>query len=290
MKTKIITAVVNNPRFIEIQHYTIQKHFKGEYEFIVFNDAKGFPDFTNGNDIGVKSQIEETCRRLHIQCINIPNDGHRTLKCPVARCRDSMNYILDYQRKNPDRYLMLDSDMFLIDDFDIEAKYSAYECAIILQQRERSRTNYFWNGIYYFDMTRMKDLELLNWDHFADCDVGGRMSQWLEKQMAGKPMPDQNEIRWTNKRFHTDRIYFMKHLWSCTWDMTELPKNIDSDLVLVDFLKGDPRNVGGKFFCEIYDDVFLHYRAGGNWREEGLGFHQKLSESLYRAIVRKVEV
>ena len=33
---KIITSVVNNPLFIEIQYYTLQKYFQGEYEFIVF--------------------------------------------------------------------------------------------------------------------------------------------------------------------------------------------------------------------------------------------------------------
>jgi len=54
---KIITAVVNNPIFIEIQYYTLKKYFQGEYEFIVFNDAKDFPDFTNYNDITIKSQI-----------------------------------------------------------------------------------------------------------------------------------------------------------------------------------------------------------------------------------------
>ena len=33
---KIITAVVNNPDFIEIQYWTLKEHFKGEYEYIVF--------------------------------------------------------------------------------------------------------------------------------------------------------------------------------------------------------------------------------------------------------------
>ena len=37
---KVVTAVVNNPVFIELQHHTLKKYFKGgDYEFIVFNDA-----------------------------------------------------------------------------------------------------------------------------------------------------------------------------------------------------------------------------------------------------------
>jgi len=33
---KIVTAVVNNPIFIEIQYNTLKKYFQGEYEFIIF--------------------------------------------------------------------------------------------------------------------------------------------------------------------------------------------------------------------------------------------------------------
>ena len=31
------------------------------------------------------------------------------------------------------------------------------------------------------------------------------------------------------------------------------------------FLRDDKRNVNGKFYCEIYDDSILHFRAGSNW-------------------------
>jgi len=37
---KIVTAVVNNPTFIEVQYHTLKKYVKGDYDFIVFNDAK----------------------------------------------------------------------------------------------------------------------------------------------------------------------------------------------------------------------------------------------------------
>ena len=41
----------------------------------------------------------------------------------------------------------------------------------------------------------------------------------------------------------------------------------------------------GKFFCEIYDNVFLHYRAGGNWRNEGINIHKKLTKELKEALL-----
>jgi hypothetical protein len=276
---KIITAVVNNPIFIEIQYYTLKKYFQGEYEFIVFNDAKAFPDFTNGNDTTIKTQIEDICIKLNIKYINIPNNNHESDSWAMTRCADSMNYILQYQKNNPDKYLLLDSDMFLIDYFDIN-KYSNYDCAIVLQSRNQSELNYFWNGIYYFDITKMKNLELLDWSRCEDCDVGGMMQEWLKKQMVNSPMPNADEIRYANNKYHTNDIYFIKHLWSCTWDISELPKKFQYNEKLIDFLKNDIRNVDGKFFCEIYDDAFLHYRAGGNWRNEGLDLHKSLSQKL----------
>ena len=280
---KIVTAVVNNPTFIEIQYNTLKKFFKGEYEFIVFNDAKSFPDFTNGGNPTIKNSIEMLCNKLEITCINIPNEQHKTNSNAAIRCADSMTFILDYQKKNPDKYLLLDSDMFLIDYFDIN-KYSQYDCAVVLQSRNNFKVNYFWNGIYYFDMTKMKNLDLLNWSCCPGCDVGGMMQEWLQKQMKDKPIPNTDEIRWKNELFHTNNIYFIKHLWSCSWDITELPTNIIESSPIIDFIKNDPRNSNNKFFCEIYDNVFLHYRAGGNWLNEGMDLHYNLSNNLYRSI------
>ena len=280
---KIVTAVVNNPTFIEIQYNTLKKFFKGEYEFIVFNDAKSFPDFTNGGNTTIKNSIEMLCNKLEITCINIPNEQHKNNKKASIRTADSMTFILNYQKQNPDKYLLLDSDMFLIDYFDIN-KYSQYDCAIVLQSRNDFKINYFWNGIYYFDMTKMKNLDLLNWSCCPGCDTGGMTQEWLQKQMKDKPIPNTDEIRWKNKLFHTNNIYFIKHLWSCSWDITELPTNIIESSPIIDFIKNDPRNSNNKFFCEIYDNVFLHYRAGGNWMNEGMDLHYNLSNNLYRSI------
>ena len=283
---KIITAVVNNPIFIEIQFHTLQKYFKGSYEFIIFNDAKDFPDFTNGGDITIKSKIEDVCKGLGIQCINIPNNSHKICHDAAIRCSDSMNYILNYQKQYLDQYLLLDSDMFLIDHFDI-SKYQEYDCAIVLQTRENGNINYFWNGIYYFNMNKIKNIDKLNWNCCNGCDVGGMMQEWLKIQMKGSSFPSTDMIRWTQQSFHSNNIYFIKHLWSCTWNSDELPENIKANKRLIDFFQKDPRNETGKYFCEVYDNVFLHYRAGGNWRNEGLETHRLLTNKLKLIFINK---
>ena len=279
---KFITSVVNNPTFIEIQYNTLKKYCQGEYEFIVFNDAKGYPDFTNYNDITIKTQIEDMCKRLNIKCINIPNNHHKNLDMS-SRHADTFNkHVLQYQLKNPDKYLIMDSDMFLIDYFDVN-KFSQYETAIVLQRRNDE--GYLWPGLCYLDMTKMKNFELINWNILPGFDSGGRTKEWLKLQLGNTPVPNTDEIRWTNNVFHTNGIYFIKHLWSCSWNINELPQNLKNNTRLIDFLQNDIRNINGKFFCEIYDNVFIHYRAGGNWRNEGRQLHAQLSEKLRNCLL-----
>jgi len=280
---KIVTPVVNNPEFIYIQYHTLKKYFKGDYEFIVFNDGKNFHDFTNGGDINIRDKIEDKCRELGIQCINIPNDHHRTLLAPSGRCADSMNFILNYQRQNPDKYLLLDSDMFLIDDFKVEELFK-YDCALVLQQREN--IVYFWHGLCYLDFTKINDTDMMNWDVSVSLkvDTGGMMYIWLNKHLENRIIPSISDLRHGEYK-HTDNTYFFRHLWSCSWNENELPDNLKSHSKLLQFLYEDVRNENGNFFCEIYDGRFLHYRGGCNWREEGLRIHNILTKKLLNALV-----
>ena len=278
---KIVTAVVNNVDFIEIQYHSLKKYLKGSYEFIVFNDAKEFPDFTNGGDLSIKGRIMELCAKLNIRCIDIPNEHHRYMDMSARHVDTFNNYVLKYQKANPDKYLILDSDMFLVDYFDID-QYTKYESALVLQTRED--IHYFWPGLCYLDFTKINNIDLLNWDKNGQ-DSGGMMQQWLQLQMQGKEMPKTDTIRWTNKTYHTDTVYFIKHLWSGSWNLSELPENLKGNQALVGFLIEDIRNENDNFFCEIYDNVFLHYRAGGNWRGEGIALHEELTQRLKSALI-----
>lgn len=274
---KVITVVVNNPIFIEIQFNTLLKFMNCDYEFIVFNDAKSFQDYSNGNNYFVKKEIIDMCKKLNIKCIDIPNEHHKEKIEASERTADSMNFILTYQKLNPEKYLFLDSDMFLIDNFYL-SDYENYDSAIVLQSRNNFKMNYLWNGLYYFDFQKMKKINLLNWNCLAQCDTGAMTYQWLYSQI--KNIPNTDEIRFSNKTFHENKIYFIKHLWSCSWDEREIPPNLKKNDKLYRFLKEDPRNYNDKFYCEIYDNKFLHYRAGGNWEKKDMKTHIDLSLKL----------
>ena len=65
---KIITSVVNTD-FIKIQYFSLKKFFKNDFEYIVFNDTKNFPEYTNYFDTSMKNKVENLCNELNISSI-----------------------------------------------------------------------------------------------------------------------------------------------------------------------------------------------------------------------------
>jgi hypothetical protein len=267
---KIVTAVVNNPTFIEVQYHTLKKYVKGDYDFIVFNDAKDWPDFTNFNDSTVRTQIRQKCSDLGITCIDIPNKHHKESNLSYSqKSGESCNYMMSYMKSNPDKYFVIDSDMFLINTLDIK-DYEKFQCAIVLQ--ERYRMFYPWNGLFYIDVQKDDHFDLINWsptkDGNLECDTGGASRTWLSK-ISNDNHPkfegfnETETIRYSPYEYRIKHIYYIKHLWSLTWNETEFPSNLDQKYIKI--LKEDPRNRNGKFYCEIYDNKFLHIRGGGRW-------------------------
>jgi len=285
---KIVTAVVNNPTFIEIQYHTLKKYLRGvdAYEFIVFNDAKPFPDETNDGDLTLRTKIEETCRGLGILCIPIPNDHHLGMSMSNRHADTFNKHVLRYQLEHPDKYLLLDSDMFLIAELDMRT-YFQYECALVLQSRSDSKLNYFWPGLCYLDFNRIQGKHLLNWAQGRGGDTGGMMADWLKLQANGAPFPNTDDLRWKkDATFPNETIYYIRHLWSGSWNETELPANLKERKDLLTFFQEDVRNpTNGNYYCEIYDNVFLHYRAGGNWNREGMTLHNTLADKLKAILV-----
>lgn len=279
---KVLTCAVNNYHYIEIQYNTLKRYMKCDYEFIVFNDAKSFPDFSNFDDVTIRDKIRETCVRLGIKCVDIQNDHHVYSTNPSGRTADSMNIMWQYQLANPDKYLIIDSDMFLIDNFDPK-EYDNYSCAVVLQNHDGDC--YIWNGLVYFDMDKIRDKHLMNWGTGSH-DTGGQTQEWLAKQTTIDFTPE--DLRYKLRNGHVkDSVYFYHHLWSISWADNEMPESVAKNEGLRRLLKEDPRNEGDKYFMEVYANKFLHVRAGGNWRREGQAVHKHVTEGLYSLFCQK---
>ena len=263
---KIITSVIN-ANYIEIQYLSLKKFLKNDFEYIIFNDAKNFNDSTNNNDLTIKKKVIDTCKKLNIQCINHNNDFHINMKSASFRHATVLNLMLEYQKNNPDEYLYIDNDIFLIDYLDIN-KYRKYDTAIVLQHRNINNIdiNYIWPGLCYFNKN-ISNINLLNWNLANGCDTGGMTYKWLLDINNSNTFPTTKSLRTAknNEIYNNDKIYFINHLWASSWEINELPDNLNNNKKFVELLVSDVRNKNNKISCELYDSVFLHYRGGSNW-------------------------
>lgn len=277
---KVVSIITNHPIFIDLQKKSLEKYLKVDYEYIVFNDGKDWPDITNFYDpINEGRQaIIEKCEELDVTCINLPNEKHKHIQCASLRHVDSLQFLLDYMMQNKDEYLILDGDMFLIDLLDIE-KYRKHDCACVLQ--ERPRLQYIWPNLFYVDLNKLKHIELfkLNID---GADTGSASHHWLETFPCS--FPKCEEIRHSSHQFTNEYFYFIKHLWSCSWNENEIPENLKKNETLLAFLKNDFRNQSGRFFCEIYDQCLFHYRAGSNWMGQPKETHKQQLHKLFSVL------
>ena len=272
---EVHTSVVNHPEFIEWQFRALKTFMKGDWNFVVFNDAKSWPEFTNFGDASMRAEIRRTCERLNVMCIDIPNDRHQSVTCPATRCADSMNFMVNsyrhvYNCGIHNRVLCIDSDMFPVVPMDASTLYADVAAAYVPQPREN--LNYIWNGLWYMDFDKVWSVDKIDWCNgiFKNelCDVGGAMTYWLDE----KP---------TNAQ-----VYEIKHRWSLTWDeKCALPH--DMAPVWMDFFRKDVKNQDGKFWCELYDERFMHYRAGGNWEHLDRSVHDERIRGL-REVFEKV--
>ena len=130
MKT-IIYSCHTNCKFIELQYKSIQKYFKSEYEYIVFDDSRDYEHLTAYNIIQT-NKIKQICDKLNIKYIRIPQELHDNRdkimpKCfvnkddhPISRTCVAVQYGLKYTIDNFNNCyaFILDADMFFIDNFN----------------------------------------------------------------------------------------------------------------------------------------------------------------------------
>lgn len=265
---KIITITTGDTIFLEIQYHTLNKYVKEHYEFIVFNACVRQKDYSNSYNENAYNDIVNVCENLEIMFLNLFNQEEQFYYDNIDTASSRHAYILrkivKYMKDNPDEYLMIDSDMFAIDTIDMN-DFRKYECAGVLQQS--GIVSYLWAGLFYININKCRNLDLLNdFDcgiyNNQRCDTGGGSSMWLNSLTSNIPEP--KKIRYEEiDKFNNNGVKFIKHLWSCSWDKSEYPSNLNKNIL--QYCIEDVRNVDNKYFCEIYDEKFFHFRAGSNW-------------------------
>jgi hypothetical protein len=238
MTVQIFTSVVNRPQFLELQVKLFSKFLEDDYQFHVVYD--------DGIDKNILKQFENICQNnnliLHKADDCVIDNNPSTCISKVVKW---IYYELLIKTYHDDICMIVDSDMFLIDKFNVQDYISEYPIAGIPQYREHVK--YITNQLMIFNMKEIIKIDqnidfmdgIIENQHVDSC---GEMYYWFKRNNI-----DLKEIA----------IVYPTHF---------------NDIELQ-----DPSITNGINF-EMHGDIFLHYRAGSNWFSKWKENHDPLIE------------
>jgi len=231
----IFTSVVNRPDFILLQDKLFQKFLKNEYHFHVVDDSI---------EQTISEQFYNICSENGFSYYKKPE---RTVQMnPAQACADTVqwtyNTLIKENHKN-DIVFFCDSDLFLIDEFDIIEYMS--DAIIAGLPQYRGSVTYMWNGIMFFNMPMMGDLDINFSDGVVEnemTDVGGHTYYYFKKN---------------NIQMKETDVQYPTHYYDIELQNEEVTRGYNFELHL--------------------DGKFLHYRAATNWHTNWRGSQDPLT-------------
>ena len=282
-KTIVLTTHTRNFDFLSLQAQQLSKHVKFPYIFVAGIDLQGSPQTGVLGDDETKENFAKVSITTKTSLVQIPSSVHEersiifpNRKGPAGantskRSADSLQYLLSvvpWWKFNS--LLVIDGDMFPIATIQKPLVSESNVFRGIKQNRKlfNRSVDYFWNG-YFWIHNSCPFHHLLNFNcglvAKINTDAGGETSYFL-KALTHFGYP----------------ISYADHLSSGSWGDLDIA-NLDVSEALRIFIRSDTRNDRhGRFFSEIYDRVFFHYRAGGNWMKNNV-----LDEENRRKLLRQ---
>jgi hypothetical protein len=227
----IFTSVVNRPDFVALQDQLFQKFLKNDYRFHVVDDSI---------DENISSQFKEICELRNIEYYKTPETLEHNN--PSTKVGNVIQWAFDDIVKkecSSDIVFWTDSDMFLIDEFDIQEYMS--DCVIAGLPQIRKHIKYMWNGLMFFNMPKLLELDSdirFNVD-FVDgehLDTGGETYRYFKKNNI--------ELKETDVQYPSEY----------------------NDIEL----QNEEVTRGYNFELHL-EGKFLHYRAATNWHSNWRG-------------------
>lgn len=281
-KVVIFTYSYNRPDFIELQHKTFKKFLQDEYQFVVFNDAR---------DPHLYKKIKETCKKLNIKCIKIPQEIHarpylqrgpgESYDNPSVRNCNVVQYSLDhYGFYHDDIVVLLDSDMFLVKPFSIKQFMQNYDVAA-LPQSQGTEIRYLWIGLVFLNMATMPNKTTINFNcgkiNDLHVDTGGYTHYYLQSNPTAR-VHDMN-LMYT-ETLACDVCCQEKNISACTHNTLVLQQR-QCNPSFIKFLQSGPSTGYHPYYMELLlDQTFLHYRSATNWNGKAQEYHRQKTKIL----------
>jgi hypothetical protein len=223
MKVKIFTFTFNRPDILQYQIDSFNKYIEDDFEFHVVYDTR---------DNEYLESFQKICEENNIILHHHISKPGNT---PSFYNSDAIQWTYDNLIKSDKEdfiAMILDHDIFLIDNFNISDFMNGYDISGLPQTR--GSVEYVWVGLILF---KKSSLENLKFDFYP---------QVVDGQMLDSGGGTHKLLRNKNIRFKPTNV--------------EYP----NDYKGINF--NDPSNSNGGYAMELHaDKKFLHFRNACNW-------------------------
>lgn len=172
METKIFTLVFNRPDLLQQQIDSFKKNFIGDYEFNVVYDTR---------DNKYLKEFSEICDNNGVNFYHhVSQPGYTPSFYGSDNFRWAYENII-LKKEEESFILVMDHDLFLIDEFDVNEFMDGYDIATNTQAREYIK--YPWQGLFLF---KRSVLAPKKWNFHPvtvdgiSCDAGGGLHSLYE--------------------------------------------------------------------------------------------------------------
>jgi len=284
--TKVITTVAAWPEALPVMKAQLSRHLQEPFEFVCFVDTPSKPGPYNLWDRTLRGRAEEIAQKNADRYFLVPEELHldRRILFPSTsekkgnnantRAADTLQFAWNQViKESRGPVLILDNDMFPIQDFNTQAMLSKNPVAGIYSispgRIPSENIDWIWSGLLFLDPARMSEKELWSFDcgrvNNVPVDVSGQTHNWLTNA----------------KKFGIEPLW-LPHLASLNWGIEQVSSSFSSEIL--EFIIKDDRNRDGKFYTELYDGKFLHFRAGSNWKKEPAELVKKRNKDFLVAL------
>jgi len=136
---KIVSMFDKHQDFIELQYNSILNHIKGDYEYIIFNNAST-DEQANLN--------KKECDRLGIKCIRIHVNYGNT---PSLIAGEALNK--SFEHFSTERVFKIDSDMFFTSDINLDDILS--ESDLFYIPNYKPGLEIMWSGVFGINLSKV---------------------------------------------------------------------------------------------------------------------------------------
>lgn len=246
----IFTTVVNRPDFVVLQDKLFKKFLKNDYQFHVVDDSV---------EESISHEFKSICDSNNIFYYKKPvnTESLNPAQACAAAVQWTYNELILQNHKN-DLVCFFDSDMFLVDEFDVEEYL--LDAVIAGLPQVRGPITYMWNGIMFFNMPKI--IEIDPYINFSDGVVEGHLT-------------DVGGHTW---------YYFTKN------NITMKSTDVDYPTHFNDIELQNQEVTKGYNFELHLEGKFLHYRAATNWHSNWKGSDDPLIKKtkIFNQIIKEI--